>query len=127
MPPEPLIHQIRYRTPRLIPPIGTSSVPGAPISRSHSLDRARSILFARKLLTQQGTGTWALSLARRHPYADVIGVECVSCPTPCRFEADSLLSCSINWSNFKPSPLPHGNADFYTVGEFISISSGTHS
>lgn len=26
-------------------------------------------------LTAQGTGTWAVSLALRHPFADVIGIE----------------------------------------------------
>ncbi|RSH82739.1 uncharacterized protein EHS24_007733 [Apiotrichum porosum] len=43
-----------------------------------------------------GTGTWAVSLALRHPFADVIGID-------------------INWSNFTNAHLPHGNVDFSTV------------
>lgn len=45
-----------------------------------------------------GTGSWAIALARRQPYADVVGVD-------------------VAWDQFEGTRLPHGNADFDTVGE----------
>lgn len=45
-----------------------------------------------------GTGSWAIALARRQPYADVVGID-------------------ITWEQFEGTRLPHGNADFHTVGE----------
>lgn len=55
-----------------------------------------------------GTGSWAISLARRQPYSDVIGID-------------------IAWDQFEGTRLPHGNADFHTVGEWCSKNLRDHS
>lgn len=65
----------------------------------------------------KGTGTWAILLARHHPYADVVGVECV---TSQRALPSQVADISISWTAFtQPVELPHGNVDFYTVGEHL--------
>lgn len=46
-----------------------------------------------------GTGSWAIALARRQPFTDVVGID-------------------INWDHFEGTRLAHGNADFHTVGEW---------
>lgn len=45
-----------------------------------------------------GSGSWAIGLARRQPFADVVGID-------------------ITWDRFEATRLAHGNADFHTVGE----------
>ncbi|EKD02935.1 hypothetical protein A1Q2_02766 [Trichosporon asahii var. asahii CBS 8904] len=52
-----------------------------------------------------GTGSWAISLARRQPYSDVIGID-------------------IAWDQFEGTRLPHGNADFHTVDVTLPLPWG---
>ncbi|BEI82164.1 hypothetical protein CcaverHIS002_0300320 [Cutaneotrichosporon cavernicola] len=71
----------------------------AHLARVHATGRRSKVLDV-----GIGTGTWAILLARHHPYADVVGID-------------------ISWAAFQsPVELPHENLDFYTV-DLIHVKS----
>ncbi|KAL1413586.1 hypothetical protein Q8F55_001360 [Vanrija albida] len=64
---------------------------GAHLGAVHASGRRSAVLDV-----GTGTGTWAFSTARRHPFADVLGVD-------------------INWAAYGRQDAPHGNVEFHTV------------